>query len=41
MKWKINYQDAYYGGNLGYPIETILAIVDQVNPLLPTKFQVH
>ena len=40
-KFKIDFQDSEYGGHLGFPIGTILAIFDlQVTPMLSTKFQV-
>ena len=40
-KRKINFQDGYHGGQLGFPIGTILSIFDlQVTPMLATKFQV-
>ena len=42
-KRKIYFQDSSYGGHLGFPIGTILAILFylQVTPMLPTKFQVN
>ena len=41
-KRKIVFQDGHHSGHHGFPIETILAIFDlQVNPMLPTKFQVN
>ena len=37
-KRKIDFQDGGYGGHLGFPIRTILAIFDlQVTPMLPIK----
>ena len=39
---KLDFQDGFHGGHLGFPIGTILAIFDlQVTPMLPTKFQVN
>ena len=36
---KIDFQDSRQGGNLGCPIERILAIFDlQVTQIFPTKF---
>ena len=41
-KRKIDFQDGYHGGHLGFPIGTILPIFDlQVTPMLPTKFGVN
>ena len=38
---KIDFQDRGQSGHLGFPIGTILAIIDlQVTPMLPIKFQV-
>ena len=40
-KQKIYFQDGRHGGQLVFPIGTILAIFDrQVTPILPTKFRV-
>ena len=40
-KRKKEFQDGHHGGHLGFPIQTILAILDlQVTPMLPTKFRV-
>ena len=42
MKGKIDFQDGGHGSHLGFPIGTILAIVDlQVTPMPPTKFRVN
>ena len=42
MKLKIDFKDGDHGGHLGFPIRTILAILDLlVTPMLPTKFQVN
>ena len=39
---KIDFQDGRNGSHLGYPIGTILAIVDlPVTLMLPTKFRVN
>ena len=39
---KIDFQDGFHGGHLGFPIGTILAIFDlQVTPMLPSKFGVN
>ena len=39
---KIDFQDGCHGGHLGFPIGTILAIIDlQVTPMLPIKFGVN
>ena len=39
---KIGFQDGCHGGQLGFPIETILAIFHlQFTPMLPTKFRVN
>ena len=41
-KKKIEFQDYRYGGYLGFPIGTILAIFDlKITPLLLTKFRVN
>ena len=41
-KRKIAFQDGSHGGHLGFPIGTILAILDlQVILMLPTKFRVN
>ena len=40
-KRKIDFQDGHHGGHLGFRIATILAICDQVIPMLPTEFQVN
>ena len=40
-KQKIDFQDGRHGGNLGFPISTILATFDlQVTLMLPSKFGV-
>ena len=39
-KIKIDFQDGHHGGQLGFPIGTILAIFIYVTPMLPTKFRV-
>ena len=40
-KQTIDFQDDHHGGHLGFPIGTILAILNlQVRPMLPTKFRV-
>ena len=40
---KIDFQDCRHGGQLGFPIGTILTFFFylQVTPMLPTKFQVY
>ena len=39
---KIDFQDGSHGGNLGFPIRTILAIFDlQVTLMLPIKYRVN
>ena len=39
---KINFQDGWHGGHLGFPTDTILAIFDlQVTLMLPSKFGVN
>ena len=41
-KFKIDFQDGNCGNHLGFPIGTILAILDlPVIPALPTKFRVN
>ena len=41
-KRKIDFKDGGHGGHLGFPIGTLLTIIDvQVTPMLPTKFQVN
>ena len=41
-KRKIDFQDGPHGGNLGFPIGTVLAILElQVTPMLPSKFGVN
>ena len=41
-KCKINFQDGDHGGHFGFPIGTILAIVDlQVIPILLIRFRVN
>ena len=41
-KRKIDFQDGYHGGHLGFLIGTILAIFAlQVTLMLPTKFKVN
>ena len=41
-KFKIYFQDGNWGGHLGFPIGTILAIFDlQVTSMILTKFQVN
>ena len=41
-KRKINFQDGRHNGHRGFPIGTILLIVDlQVTPMLYTKFRVN
>ena len=41
-KRKIDFQDGRYGGHLGFPIGTILAIFElHVTPMLPSKFGVN
>ena len=41
-KRKIDFQDGHHGGNLGFPIRTILAIFDlQVTPMLTTEIKVN
>ena len=41
-KWKINFQDGPYGGQLGFPIGSILAFFDlPVIQMLPTKFRIN
>ena len=40
-KRRKDFQDDRHGGHLGFPIQTIYAILDlQVTPMLPTKFRV-
>ena len=40
-KRRKEFQDDRHGGRLGFPIQTIYAILDlQVTPMLPTKFRV-
>ena len=42
QKGKIDFQDGRHGSHLGFSIETILSIFYlQVNPMLPTEFQVN
>ena len=39
---KIDFQDGCHGGQLGFPISTILAVFDlQVTPMLPSNFGVN
>ena len=39
---KIDFQDGGQDGHLGFPIGTILAILNlQVTPMLPTKYRVN
>ena len=39
---KIDFQGGGHGGHLGFPIGSIVAIVDlQFNSILPTRFQVN
>ena len=41
-KRNIDFEDGGHGGQLGFPIGTILASFDlQVTPILPTKYQVN
>ena len=41
-KGKLDFQDDGHGGQLGFPIGTILTIFDlQVTLMLPTKFRVN
>ena len=41
-KRKLDFQDGRHGGQLGFPIGTILAIFDlKVTPMLPSKFGVN